>query len=367
MSAAASRPASPASRSRTATGDDGEPLFDFDACGRPHRAARAAIDAAGGDVLLVARCGVLPHRPSATAAGGDPPARRLRRGGRRLPLRARACARSRTSPRSSRRWRRSRSTCSPAISAASRSADLAALGVRRVSVGGALARMAWAGFDARGARDRGDRQLRRLRRGAVRAPNSTVCSRRSSGRDDRDRHHRRSADRRGRRRHAGRADQARSSSSGRFCRDREARHRSPRASRCGWRSRGTTVCGPIWATGRFSDEPSFLRWIEERTDAARSALPMPWSTTASDRAVGIVTLMEIRPAMRVIEMGNIVYTPAAAAHARRHRSAVPDGALRLRRARLPALRVEMQRAQRAVAAGGASGSASPSRASSAST
>ena len=28
------------------------------------------------------------------------------------------------------------------------------------------------------------------------------------------------------------------------------------------------------------------------------------------RAVGIVTLMEIRPAMRVIEVGNIIYSPA---------------------------------------------------------
>jgi RimJ/RimL family protein N-acetyltransferase len=31
---------------------------------------------------------------------------------------------------------------------------------------------------------------------------------------------------------------------------------------------------------------------------------------ATDRATGIVTLMEIRPAMRVIEIGNIVYAPA---------------------------------------------------------
>ena len=31
---------------------------------------------------------------------------------------------------------------------------------------------------------------------------------------------------------------------------------------------------------------------------------------ASGRPLGIVTLMEIRPAMRVIEMGSIVYSPA---------------------------------------------------------
>ena len=57
----------------------------------------------------------------------------------------------------------------------------------------------------------------------------------------------------------------------------------------------------------------------------------------------------------------------AAADARRDRGDVPDGPPRLRDARLSALRVEVQRAQRAVAAGGACASASSSRASSAST
>ena len=39
--------------------------------------------------------------------------------------------------------------------------------------------------------------------------------------------------------------------------------------------------------------------------------------------VGIATLMEIRPAMRVIEVGHIVYSPGAATHAARHRGAIP--------------------------------------------
>ena len=34
------------------------------------------------------------------------------------------------------------------------------------------------------------------------------------------------------------------------------------------------------------------------------------SSTGRGRAVGIATLMEIRPAMRVIEVGHIVYSPA---------------------------------------------------------
>jgi RimJ/RimL family protein N-acetyltransferase len=67
----------------------------------------------------------------------------------------------------------------------------------------------------------------------------------------------------------------------------------------------------VWAYmgyGPFSDEASFLRWVDERT-----VLLDPFSyavvDAASDRAVGIVALMEIRPAMGVIEMGNVVYTP----------------------------------------------------------
>ncbi len=67
----------------------------------------------------------------------------------------------------------------------------------------------------------------------------------------------------------------------------------------------------IWAYmgyGPFRDEPSFRRWVDERT-----VLLDPFSYAvveeASDRAVGIVALMEIRPAMGVIEMGNVLYSP----------------------------------------------------------
>ena len=61
--------------------------------------------------------------------------------------------------------------------------------------------------------------------------------------------------------------------------------------------------------GPFLDSASFYAWLEERT-----VLLDPFSYAVVDRAMaratGIVTLMEIRPAMRVIESGNIVYTPA---------------------------------------------------------
>jgi RimJ/RimL family protein N-acetyltransferase len=65
----------------------------------------------------------------------------------------------------------------------------------------------------------------------------------------------------------------------------------------------------IWtylAYGPFADERSFAAWLDER-----AVLLDPFSYAVVDLATGlasgIVTLMEIRPAMRVIEIGNIVY------------------------------------------------------------
>jgi RimJ/RimL family protein N-acetyltransferase len=67
----------------------------------------------------------------------------------------------------------------------------------------------------------------------------------------------------------------------------------------------------IWtymsAYGPFADFESFGPWVESRI-----ALDDPYSYAIIDdtgRAVGIATLMEIRPAMRVIEVGHIVYAP----------------------------------------------------------
>ena len=61
--------------------------------------------------------------------------------------------------------------------------------------------------------------------------------------------------------------------------------------------------------GPFKDADSFDRWMEERT-----ILLDPYAYAVIDKtggkAVGTVTLMEIRPAARVIEMGSIVYAPA---------------------------------------------------------
>jgi RimJ/RimL family protein N-acetyltransferase len=58
--------------------------------------------------------------------------------------------------------------------------------------------------------------------------------------------------------------------------------------------------------GPFADRAAFDAWLGARAGAAA---PFSYSVIdkASGEAAGTVTLMEIRPAMRVIEMGNIVY------------------------------------------------------------
>jgi len=60
--------------------------------------------------------------------------------------------------------------------------------------------------------------------------------------------------------------------------------------------------------GPFAEERSFAAWLAER-----EALTDPYSYSVRDndgRALGLVALMAIRPAMRVVEVGNIVYSPA---------------------------------------------------------
>jgi RimJ/RimL family protein N-acetyltransferase len=62
------------------------------------------------------------------------------------------------------------------------------------------------------------------------------------------------------------------------------------------------------AYGPFANEAAFMDWL-----ASRVPLDDPYSYVIVEpggRAVGISTLMEIRPAMRVIEVGHIVYSPA---------------------------------------------------------
>jgi RimJ/RimL family protein N-acetyltransferase len=60
--------------------------------------------------------------------------------------------------------------------------------------------------------------------------------------------------------------------------------------------------------GPFAERAAFLTWLE-----TREALTDPYYYAVLDRegrAVGVETLMSIRPAMRVIEVGNIVLGPS---------------------------------------------------------
>ena len=120
-------------------------LYDFDHAVDRVRAARAAIDASGGDTLLVARseCFVVRH-PDA-----------LNEATRRLVAFAEAGADCLYAPHV-----RAAEAIGAIVAAVAPKpvnvlglglgalsvADLAALGVRRISVGGAMARMAWAGL-----------------------------------------------------------------------------------------------------------------------------------------------------------------------------------------------------------------------------
>jgi RimJ/RimL family protein N-acetyltransferase len=73
--------------------------------------------------------------------------------------------------------------------------------------------------------------------------------------------------------------------------------------------RGDDTLWTYMGYGPFPGGEAFERWIDER-----AVLLDPYAYAiidlASGQATGIATLMEIRPAMRVIEIGNIVYSPA---------------------------------------------------------
>jgi 2-methylisocitrate lyase-like PEP mutase family enzyme len=127
-----------------ATGRAGEPLFDIDTATQRIRAARSAIDRAGEDVLLVGRAeGFLHGRPDLNEAIA------------RLKNYANAGADCLYAP-----GLRSREQMAAVVAAVAPKpvnvligwasdltvTDIAALGVRRISIGGALARSAWGGF-----------------------------------------------------------------------------------------------------------------------------------------------------------------------------------------------------------------------------
>jgi len=76
-----------------------------------------------------------------------------------------------------------------------------------------------------------------------------------------------------------------------------------------WRAvQGHEDLWPYVAAGPFADAAAFSDWIKVRIDAKDSVSYA--IVDASGSPVGVAALMEIRPAMRVIEVGSIVYAPA---------------------------------------------------------
>lgn len=126
------------------TGDKANPLFDIDIAVRRMRTARAAIDAAGGGVLLTGRAeGFLVGRPDLddtirrlqaySAAGADCLYAPVIRTPEQIAAVVAAVAPKPVNLLIG--WPTDLTV-----------GDVAALGVRRISVGGALARSAWGGF-----------------------------------------------------------------------------------------------------------------------------------------------------------------------------------------------------------------------------
>jgi len=70
----------------------------------------------------------------------------------------------------------------------------------------------------------------------------------------------------------------------------------------------TYVVGAGPPAGPFADKPAFVDWLDKRIAADD---PYAYAIVDRDeRAVGTATLMSIRPVMRVIEVGSIIYSPA---------------------------------------------------------
>ena len=88
--------------------------------------------------------------------------------------------------------------------------------------------------------------------------------------------------------------------------------------------------------GPYTDPAAFKASIAAK---AQSADPLFFAIldNASGAAVGYQTFLRIDPPNRVIEVGNILYTPRDAAHGGRDRSAISLRALCLRRSRLSPL------------------------------
>ena len=102
-----------------------------------------------------------------------------------------------------------------------------------------------------------------------------------------------------------------------------------------------------WALSRTST--SFAPTSSAKAQVGRSAVLRHHRQRLGAGAVGYQTFMRIEPANRVIEVGNIMYTPAMQRTAGATEAQYLFARSCLRRARLSPLRMEVQRPQRALA------------------
>ena len=266
------------------------PLYDFDLALARVKAARAAIDKAGGDVVFTARAeGFIRGRPD------------LDETIRRLKAFADAGADCLYSP-----GIKTREQIEATVKAVAPKAvnflnsgafgftvnDLAGMGVRRISVGGSLARVAMHAFIKTATRDRQGRQVRRLRRPRSATPSSTSSSA-TTARSGHDRRSDRPADRPAGRYDARRRCPARSRSpaaTARWSGSSRAARRRP----VGRRARPRRDLDLYVGYGPFADGAAFAAWLAEREQTQRSVFLRGASTPTAAR-VGIAALMEIRP------------------------------------------------------------------------
>ena len=314
-----------------------QPLYDFDLSVARVKAARAAIDRAGGDVVFTARAenfirGVndLDDAIRRLKAYKDAGADCLYAPGIKTREQIEAVVKA-VAPKP--------------VNFLNSGAfgftvnDLAAMGVRRISVGGSLARVAMHAFIRTATEIAKDGKFDGFRRTGHQSRTEQILRAKTAS-DTRETRLR---------------NRIRKPASRSACRSRRrcrAASRPGNAQRPLWPPRKTRraargrpvegVCRPGSASG-----PTFPPTGRSQTSrnsrafspsARRQPIPtlMPIIDPA-DRAVGYLTLLRIVPEMRVIEVGHVLYSPAFATHAARHRNSISAGALHVRDARLPAL------------------------------
>ena len=99
-----------------------------------------------------------------------------------------------------------------------------------------------------------------------------------------------------------------------------------------WKSVGGSEHAPLWSylpDGPFLERDAFLSSLRDKAASAERVY-FAILDQLSGRAVGYVCLMRIDVAHGVIEVGSVLYSTRAAAHARRHRGHELAGAPRVR-------------------------------------